>query len=136
MIVTPTSKVEDDDLYEQQLKFLKEVFLTDLLYKKQLKYELFKLRYESLRDDADQDKIKDQERELEAKIQGKGSVIELILSLMDTDKAWLIKKCYWDSESKINNQWYLEYFSKTTFYKRKREAVKQFVDFYFSYGDE
>ncbi|WP_036451950.1 MG284/MPN403 family protein [Mycoplasma buteonis] len=128
------NKSDDDELYTQQLEFLKSVFRTYEAYRKQLRYDLFTLKYELMNKVNDLE-IQKQMKLIEEKLNGKGSLISLILSMMDKENAWIIEKCHLDSESSNNPHWYLDYFSKTTFYKKKRLAVKEFVNFYFNNFD-
>ncbi|WP_324672851.1 hypothetical protein U5U50_00310 [Mycoplasma sp. 888] len=67
------------------------------------------------------------------KLKKDSSLVGLVLSLMKIQNSWIINKMYCDEETRYNKEWYTDYFSKTTFYKRKREAIKEFIEIYFNY---
>ncbi|QCZ36813.1 MG284/MPN403 family protein [Mycoplasma nasistruthionis] len=68
-------------------------------------------------------------RELDSckrKLAGEDSLMEKVLDLMGLQHSWLMRKIYLDPSSKQDKFWYTQYFSKTTFYKKKRMAVQEF----------
>ncbi|VEU70608.1 MG284/MPN403 family protein [Mycoplasmopsis glycophila] len=124
-----------NEFYAQQCKMVKEIFVTNDWYKEILKYRLFQLKFTNNFEIDNEENQLEIER-VEKQIQGEGTLIKLILSLMSPENAWLIEKCYLDPETKNGKGWYLDYFSKTTFYKRKKQAITEFLNFYFTHVHE
>ncbi|QGZ97721.1 hypothetical protein GE118_02795 [Mycoplasma sp. NEAQ87857] len=122
----------EKQLYVQQCKVIDEIFKTHDFYVLLLKEKLLRLKF-MMKNKHDQIDLKQKQELLEEKIKGKGTLIEIVLKLMHPHTAWLIEKCYLDPETKFDGRWYLEHFSKTTFYKRKKEAVQEFVGYYFNH---
>ncbi|WP_051521841.1 MG284/MPN403 family protein [Mycoplasma leonicaptivi] len=58
------------------------------------------------------------------------SLINTILSNLSSEDSWIIEKCFNDENTIKDKEWYLEYFSKTTFYKRRKIAIRNFLDYY------
>ncbi|VEU58777.1 MG284/MPN403 family protein [Mycoplasmopsis gallinacea] len=120
---------EEKTFYNQQCRLTKEICKMHLLYldniKKQISCLKFKERFEKTNPE-----FAAKRQLLEEKLQQNDSLIQIVLSNMSPKNAWIIEKTYLSNN--YNSEWYLDYFSKTTFYKRKREAIKEFVDLYFS----
>ncbi|MFV8401454.1 MG284/MPN403 family protein [Mycoplasma sp. 005V] len=73
--------------------------------------------------------IKELIQEKEANLKKTSNIFNYILAMMTPENSWIIHKTYIDNETKNNSQWYTEYFSKTTFYKKKHSAILEFGKF-------
>ncbi|RIV16824.1 MG284/MPN403 family protein [Mycoplasmopsis gallopavonis] len=119
----------DKKLYEQQCKVIKEIFATNEVYREVIKYKLFQLKFNKMHNVGE--KVEQEINDLEKMMKGEGSLIRMVLEFMTPSNAWIIEKCFLDQTTKFQSEWYLERFSKTTFYKRKKEAIQEFLKFYF-----
>ncbi|QZE12592.1 MG284/MPN403 family protein [Mycoplasma sp. Ms02] len=55
--------------------------------------------------------------------------LKLVLKNMSKKEAWIIENTYINDED--NTTWYENYFSRSNFYKKRKEAVDQFLYLYF-----
>ncbi|MFV8499680.1 MG284/MPN403 family protein [Mycoplasma sp. VS424B] len=75
------------------------------------------------------EQIKETIDEMEQGLKRTNSIFSYILAMMSAENSWIIHKTYIDPETKDNKHWYLEHFSKTTFYKKKHSAILEFGKF-------
>ncbi|MFA7736164.1 MG284/MPN403 family protein [Mycoplasmopsis synoviae] len=126
-----TKSDENKKLRTECNAFVKQVFLTYEAWNNQLKKQLLNLKF---KESYLKDKNLSQEvHKLEIKIKASGSMIQSILSVMKPENSWIIEKCFLDKNTRNNSLWYKDYFSKSTFYKRKNLAVKEFAQIYFDF---
>ncbi|MBN4083737.1 DUF1492 domain-containing protein [Mycoplasma sp. CSL10137] len=122
-------EVENDkELYVYEHKLVEMIFKTHWkfreIFKRKLMGETFKERFYHK-------KINEKQKEWLLKMaEGKNSIVRMILDNMTHKHSWILEKCYLDKNTMDNTLWYEQHFSKTTFYKVKREAVKEFVSYY------
>ncbi|WP_157771829.1 MG284/MPN403 family protein [Mycoplasmopsis bovirhinis] len=122
-------EMEDKYFYNQMCKLLRELFATYLEYKDLIKKQVIRTKLE-LRFFPHDRHIEEGLEFLEEKLKNKEDFIQVILSYMSSESAWLLKNCYLNNETKDMTEWYLKHFSKTTFYKKKKTAVLEFASYY------
>ncbi|WP_322935219.1 hypothetical protein RRG40_01150 [Mycoplasmopsis felis] len=121
--------IKNKDNYNFQLSLMKKLFDSYDNYKDEMIKKLLslKLKNEYL--------LKDTTKEIqqvEKCLEDKNNVIHTILNYLTPRNASIIEKCYLDKVTKHNTTWYSDHFSKTTFYKYKKEAVSQFVNYFYN----
>ncbi|MFV8479748.1 MG284/MPN403 family protein [Mycoplasma sp. T193] len=93
--------------------------------KNKQKLALLWIQYMTTKDE----QIKEIIDEMEQGLKRTNSIFNYILAMMSAENSWIIHKTYIDPATKDNKHWYLEYFSKTTFYKKKHSAILEFGKF-------
>lgn len=58
--------------------------------------------------------------------------VKFILKNMTKINSMIIEKTYIQNNNSKDKNWYKEYFSKTTFYKKKKQAELEFLTLYFA----
>ncbi|MHA0272537.1 MG284/MPN403 family protein [Mycoplasma sp. 48589B] len=64
--------------------------------------------------------------EIETNLRKTHNIFNYILAMMSPENSWIIHKTYIDPETSNNKHWYIAHFSKTTFYKKKHNAILEF----------
>ncbi|WLP85435.1 MG284/MPN403 family protein [Mycoplasma seminis] len=80
--------------------------------------------------------IKAEIDEFEKSLKESPDVFDYILSIMTVENAWIIHQIYIEKRSEKNKEWYQEFFSKTTFYKKRRAAIYEFGRLLFQIIDD
>ncbi|MEA4333871.1 MG284/MPN403 family protein [Mycoplasma sp. 1232] len=125
------TEAQEKALYAQECAVVNNIFKLRDIFIKNLKSKIVNLET-ILRHKNDPEVSKQLEIETN-KLKKDSSLVGLVLSLMKIQNSWIINKMYCDEETRYNKEWYTDYFSKTTFYKRKRDAIKEFIEIYFNY---
>ncbi|QNM93408.1 hypothetical protein H9M94_02215 [Mycoplasma sp. Pen4] len=124
------NKDEDEELFERQKEVLDKIFELEKKYKNLLKNQTMMLLAKSSK--TGNSSLLEQVEMIQDRINGKGSLIYLALAMMSVENSWMLTHLYLDEASQLDKKWYEKYFSKTTFYKRKKEAIREFINIYFN----
>ncbi|EFF41243.1 MG284/MPN403 family protein [Mycoplasmopsis alligatoris] len=120
---------EENELYKQQCKVVKQICELKTLNSKMEKVRVFK---ELLKKNKN-NKYDNSEPIKEIKKENKKTtdLIDFVLDNMNPFNSWIIKKSFMDKNENLMSHWYEEFFSKTTYYKKKKEAIREFMGLYF-----
>ncbi|TDV24476.1 hypothetical protein BCF59_0448 [Mycoplasmopsis mustelae] len=120
--------LQNRDNYNFKLKLINDIFNSYEDYQDRIRKKLLSLKFNKKYVNKTSD---DEIQLIEKRLHDQTDVIHTILTYLTPRNAWIIEKCYLDKFTKFKTTWYEEHFSKTTFYKYKREAVDQFVNYFY-----
>ncbi|MGZ9755793.1 MG284/MPN403 family protein [Mycoplasma sp. 394] len=114
--------------YNFKLKIMKSLFDSYEKYLDHIRKKLIRIRFNTL--ETEENRIAEL-KNFERKLNDKNDIIHTILNYLTPRNAWIIEKCYLDRATRSKTTWYEEHFSKTTFYKYKKDAINQFVGYFY-----
>ncbi|ADE19470.1 MG284/MPN403 family protein [Mycoplasma crocodyli] len=125
------TQTNENDLYRQQCKVVQEICQLKLLNEKLASVRMFKEKLKGAIN-ATYNNTEEISRIEQAKNQST-DLIDFVLKNMTPFNSWLIKNAFMTKNEQLMGHWYEEYFSKTTYYKKKKEAINEFMALYFDY---
>ncbi|WP_406613803.1 MG284/MPN403 family protein [Mycoplasma corogypsi] len=133
-MVSASSLQLEKKLVDQQLVVVNEIFKAEKLYNQIIKEKLLILDRLRQMQQITEDKYYDLKNNLEDKISDANSIAKTVIINMGPQNKWMMEKCFIEQAELQDKKWYEEYFSKSTYYKRKREAITEFLSFYFNHA--
>ena len=88
------------------------------------------LMYKKLKDTRENYEEKEFEKDFNLKKYDPISLFEKIIKMLSTDEELIIRKEFLERNGSSN--WYLDYWSKSSYYKYKHEAINKFLMLFFS----
>lgn len=117
--------------YKQQCRVVKELCQLKLMNERLTRTRIFKERLKTLKNSEYDNSL--QIKEIKKNHQSSIDLIDFVLKNMKPINSWLIQNSYLKDKTEADVFWYEEYFSKTTFYKKRKAAIKEFMEHYFDY---